>query len=244
MVGAGFVFASLTAFAWWVLVAVAVGLAIGLPALRRIAPAGTFRARRGHGATAAAAFLLSTSFLAVDAFLTLMLTRVRGLTLAEAGLAITVATVTWAAGALWQSNRAGERRLSWLVGVGAILLFVGEAAVASTLWLRVPLITAYVGWGVVGVGMGIAFATIPLSAMRLSGSGEEGEELSSVLLMDMLGVATGAGLGGAAIALSDAIGAPLRAGLAGAFALGLFTAAVLAAIAPRIPSGPSAPAEA
>ncbi len=65
-----------------------------------------------------------------------------------------------------------------------------------------------------GVGMGIAFATIPLAAMRVSEPGEEGEELSAVLLMDMLGVAIGAGLGGAAIALSDALDAPLRTGSA------------------------------
>jgi MFS family permease len=240
MVGAGFVFASLTAFAWWVPLAVAVGLAIGVPALRRIAPAGTFRAAPGQGATAAGAFLLSVSFLAMDAFLTLMLTRVRGLSLAEAGLAITVATVTWAGGALWQSNRAGDRPLGWLVGVGAVLLLVGQVAVASTLWVQVPLAVAYVGWGVVGVGMGIAFATIPLAAMRVSGAGEEGEELSSVLLMDMLGVATGAGLGGAAIAASDALGAPLRTGIAGAFAIAIVAAAALIAITRRIPSGPAA----
>jgi hypothetical protein len=63
-----------------------------------------------------------------------------------------------------------------------------------------------------------------------------------VLLMDMLGVATGAGLGGAAIALSDALEAPLSAGLAGAFGLALVAAAALLAITPRIPSGPLAEA--
>jgi hypothetical protein len=115
---------------------------------------------------------------------------------------------------------------------------VGQIAVTITLVPEVPLALAYVGWGVVGAGMGIAFATIPLAAMRLSGSGEEGEELSSVLLMDMLGVATGAGLGGAAIAVSDALGAPLRTGLAGAFALGIVAAVLLLLITPRIPSGP------
>ncbi len=238
MIGAGFVFVALTAFAWWVPVAVAVGLAIGIPALRHIAPPGTFRAAPGHGAIGASAFLLSVSFLAMDAFLTLMLTRQRGLSLAAAGLAITVATITWALGALWQSNRAGERRLSWLVGVGVLLLLAGQIAVTITLVPEVPLALAYVGWGVVGAGMGIAFATIPLAAMRLSGSGEEGEELSSVLLMDMLGVATGAGLGGAAIAVSDALGAPLRTGLAGAFALAIAAAVLLLLITPRIPSGP------
>ena len=50
-----------------------------------------------------------------------------------------------------------------------------------------------------------------------------------MLLMDMLGVATGAGLGGAAIAASDALGAPLRSGIAWAFALAL----VVAGGAPR-----------
>ena len=240
MVGAGFVFAAIAAFAWWVPIPVVIGLAIGLPALRHIAPKGTFRAAPGRGAIGAAAFLLSVSFLAMDAFLTLMLTEVRGLSLTAAGAAITVATVTWATGALWQSNRAGDLPLNRLVGVGAALLFVGEAAVASTLWLQVPLAVAYVGWGVVGLGMGIAFATIPLAAMRVSRVGQEGADLSGVLLMDMLGVAAGAGLGGAAIAMSDALGAPLRAGLIGAFGLALVAAAVLIAVTPRIPSGPPA----
>jgi MFS family permease len=237
MVGAGLVFAALTAVERWVPVAVAAGLVIGVPALSHIAPRGTFRAVPGMPATAAAAFLLSVSFLAMDAFLTLMLTEVRGLSLGAAGLVITVASVTWAIGAWWQSDRAERRTLSWLVGVGVSFLFVGQAAVASTLWTHVPLAVAYVGWGAVGLGMGIAFATIPLAAMRSSGAGEESAELSSVLLMDMLGVATGAGLGGAAVAMSDAFDASLRAGIGGAFAIALVAALGLAAITPRIPSG-------
>jgi MFS family permease len=238
MVGAGFVFTALTAAEWWVPIAVAVGLAIGVPALLRIAPRGTVRARPGLPATAAAAFLLSVSFLAMDAFLTLMLTEVRGLSLGAAGLVITVASVTWAVGAWWQSGRADRMPLSWLVGVGVTLLVVGQAAVASTLWVGVPLAFAYVGWGIVGLGMGIAFATIPLAAMRVSDAGDESSELSSVLLMDMLGVATGAGLGGAAVAMSDAFDASLRAGIGGAFAIALLGALALAAITSRIPSGP------
>ena len=65
-----------------------------------------------------------------------------------------------------------------------------------------------------------------------------GEELSSVLLMDMLGVATGAGLGGAAVAHVGRASTPRCApGIGGAFALALVAALVLAAITPRIPSG-------
>ncbi len=239
MIGAGLVFASLTTVAWWVPLPVAVGIAIGVPAVRHITPPGTFRAVPGIAATAAAMFLLSVSFIAMDAFLTLMLTRVRGISLGEAGLAITLATVAWAGGALWQSNRAERRPLSWLVRVGAVLLAAGQLGVAATLWGQVPLAAAYVGWGVVGFGMGVAFSTIPLAAMRVSAVGEESEEMSGVLLMDMLGMATGAGLGGAAIAVSDALEAPLRAGIGGAFALAIVGAVALVALTPRIPSGPS-----
>lgn len=220
MVGAGFVFTSLTIIRPWTLAILAVGLAIGVPALRHIAPPGTFRVARGIPASAASAFLLSLGFLAMDAFLTLMLTQVRGVSLAEAGLAITAATITWAAGSAWQSGRAQRMPLGRLMAIGTLALIAGELAVASTLSTSVPLAVAYLGWGVVGLGMGITFPTLPLATMRLTAAGSEASQLSSVLLMDMLGVATGAGLGGGAVALSEAMGRPLAAGLAGAFAIG------------------------
>ena len=220
MVGAGLVLTSLTVVRWWALAPIAAGLAIAWPALRRIAPAGTFRAARGVPAAAASAFLLSMGFLAMDAFLTLMLTGVRGISLGFAGLAVTSATLTWAAGSAWQSGRAQRVPLTRLMCFGTVLVLLGEIAVATTLILAVPLAVAFVGWAVVGLGMGITFPTPPLATMRRSKAGEEAGELSSVLLMDMLGVATGSGLGGAAVALSEALGAPLRAGLAGAFAIG------------------------
>ena len=220
MVGAGLVLTSLTVVRWWALAPIAAGLAIAWPALRRIAPAGTFRAARGVPAAAASAFLLSMGFLAMDAFLTLMLTGVRGISLGFAGLAVTSATLTWAAGSAWQSGRAQRVPLTRLMCFGTVLVLLGEIAVATTLILTVPLAVAFVGWAVVGLGMGITFPTPPLATMRRSKAGEEAGELSSVLLMDMLGVATGSGLGGAAVALSEALGAPLRAGLAGAFAIG------------------------
>jgi hypothetical protein len=62
-----------------------------------------------------------------------------------------------------------------------------------------------------------------------------------VLLTDMLGVATGAGLGGGMIAIASATGAPVTAGLAGAFALGIAAMLVLLVLAPRIPGGPVRP---
>jgi MFS family permease len=234
MAGAGLAFTAITVARWWAIVPVALGVVIAVPALLRIVPPGTLRAVPGVPAAAATAFVLSTGFLAIDAFLTLMLTEVRGLTIGQAGLAVTAATVTWALGSAWQSSRAARMALSRLLIVGTLLVLVGGAAVAGSLWTQVPIATAYVGWAVVGFGMGVGFPTIPLAGMRAAGEGDEASELSSVLLMDMLGVATGAGLGGAAVALADAAGRPLTVGIGASFAIGLAAIAGLLVLAGRI----------
>ena len=163
----------------------------------------------------------------------------RGLSLGAAGLAITVAIAHVGdrrAVAVEPRRASGRSRGSW--ASARCCCSSGQVAVASTLWLQVPLAVAYVGWGVVGLGMGIAFATIPLAAMRVSGSGEE--ERGAVV-----GAADGHARRGDRRrarrcrdrGLSDALDAPLRTGIAGAFALALVTALALAAITPRIPSG-------
>jgi predicted MFS family arabinose efflux permease len=232
MVGAGLVFTSLAILA--------AGVAIGLPALARIVPPGTFRVRPGLSATAVAAFLLSVGFLAVDAFLTLMLTEVRGLSLAWAGAAVTIATVTWAAGSAWQSGRADRVPLPTLLRTGVWCTIAGELAVASALLAEVPVVAAYAGWALVGFGMGVAFPTVPLAAMRGSDRGQEASEVSSVLLMDMLGVATGAGLGGGVIAITGVLDLGLPKGLGGAYAIGVAALLVLLVVAGRI-HAPGAP---
>jgi MFS family permease len=244
MVGAALFFTALTIIRPWAIAMLAAGVLVGFPALRHIVPAGTFRAVPGRPAAAISAFLLSAGFLAMDAFLTLMLTRVRRLSLGEASIAITAASVTWALGSLWQSGRAERVPLPRLLRIGTVLILGGEIAVTATLDASVPLVIAFVGWAIVGVGMGISFPTIPLATMRVTEAGEESGQLSAVLLLDFLGVATGAGLAGSAVAVAKAVEAPLVRGIAGAFAIGLVALLVLLWTAGRIPDRPAAPEEA
>ena len=212
------------------------GTVIGLPALSHIVPKGTLRAAPGLPAAAAAAFLLSAAFFGVDSFITLMLTDIRGVSLAEASIVVTAATVTWSAGSYWQSSRAERIPSSRLVLAGAWLVTVGIVGVASGLFPSVPIVVPYVGWGLAGVGMGIAFPTVPLSVMRAARDGKQAEELSSTLLMDTLGMAVGAGLGGGCIALSRAFDDGLQAGIAGAYGVGLLAAVLLFVVARRLPT--------
>jgi MFS family permease len=208
---------------------------VAVPALLRVIPRGTLLAKAGLPAAAAAAFLASFAFIAVDAFLTLMLHRVRGLSLGVSGLVISGASVSWALGSWWESRVVSRRGARWVVRVGALILAFGTFTVASGLVQAIPIWVAYVGWALGGLGMGIIFPTIPLSVMGEATAGREAGELSSTILMDFLGIGLGAGIGNVGIALADAGRISLRAGIGGAFAIGLVAALVLAIVARRIP---------
>jgi MFS family permease len=239
MLGAGVFLAGLTDPTWPVIVLVPIGLAVGLPALSRITPRGTFVARSGLPAAAAAAFLASCAFLAVDGFLTLMLTKVRGLSIGTAGLVITAASAAWAAGSWYESRTVGRVGARRLVLIGAIVIALGSVLVAGGLLRDLPIAIPYVGWALGGFGMGIVFPTIPLAVMSETTEGREAGELSATILMDFLGVGVGAGLGGASVALADAGVISLEAGIAGAFGIGLVTALLLAFVARRMPDARS-----
>jgi len=234
MLGAGSLLAGLTDLSWWSIPLVVAGLAVTIPALGRITPAGTLTARRGVPAASAAAFLASAAFFATDGFVTLMLTETRGLSIGAASIVLTASMLAWAAGSWWQSGvieRFGARRLT---AFGAMLIAAGAVGVAVGL-LEVPVVVPYVGWAIGSLGMGIVFPTIPLSVMAGVEDGREAGELSAMILMDYLGVGIGAGLGGASVALADAGTISIDAGLAGAFGVGIVAALLLTLVARRLP---------
>jgi MFS family permease len=234
MVGVGILLAGLTDLSAWSIPLVVVGLALTIPTLRRITPPGTLTARPGLAAASAAAFLASAAFFATDGFLTLMLTETRGLSIGVASIVLTASALAWAVGSWWQSRVIGRLGARRLVAAGAALVGFGAAMVSVGL-LDVPVFVPFVGWAIGSVGMGIVWPTIPLSVMGEVEEGREAGELSSTILMDYLGVGIGAGLGGASVALADEGTISIEAGLAGAFAVGIVAAVLLAVVSRRLP---------
>jgi MFS family permease len=239
MVGVGLILGGLTYLSPWSIPLCLVGLAVTIPALRRITPPGTLLARRGLPAASAAAFLASAAFFATDGFVTLMLTETRGLSVGVASIVLTASAIAWAIGTWWQSRVIGRLGARRLVAGGAALVGGGAALVAVGL-LDVPVFVPYLGWAVGSIGMGIVWPTIPLSVMGEVEEGREAGELSSTILMDYLGVGIGAGLGGASVALADAGTISIEAGLAGAFGIGVVAAMLLALVASRLPEAHTA----
>jgi MFS family permease len=213
--------------------ALVVGGIIALVALAGIMPAGTIAARPVVPAAALCAFLLSLGFAAIDSYVPLMLTDVRGLSVQAAALTIVVGACTWAAGSWWQSHVAGRRSPGGLVTLGAVSFAAGIAIATFVLhgafvWLILA------AWAAAGFGMGVAWPTIPLAVMNVATPGSEARELSPALLMDMVGVSIGAGLGGAAITRVESAGGTLTTGLSIAFAIAAVAIVILAALARRI----------
>jgi MFS family permease len=218
-----------------------VGIAVALPALIRLLPAGTLRARHGLPAAIATVGLLGFAFFAAEAFLPLSLTEVRGQSTTISGLALTAATLTWTTGAWIQVRLAGHESRRRLTAGGLVLIIGGVVGIAVVIMTTVPVAFAAIAWGVAGLGMGLAFSTTTLVVLESAPSGEEGLWSSAAQLANVLGTALGTGIGGAIVALVTASAAnSMRSGVVAVDAAGIGVAMVALLAARRLPAAPRA----
>jgi MFS family permease len=213
----------------------AIGVVVGFAPLRRLLPAGTLRAARGLPATILSRGLVTFAFFGADAYVTLTITTVRGHSTLVAGAVVTASTLAWTVGA-WVQARLNER---WegarLVQTGLVLILLGTAGMAWQLRPGVPVWEAFVAWSVAGLGMGLAYAPISLMMLRAAPPGREGWASASLNLADVLGIALGVGIGGAAVAAVSRGSRPVAGGVVIAFAVAGLAAALALVIARRLP---------
>jgi hypothetical protein len=214
-----------------------VGVAVAAPALRHVLPAGTLRVRRGYPATVAGAFLTNLAFFAADSFVPLLLTGVRGTSVLEASVAVTLVTLGWSAGAWWQSRVMSPARVPRLVGWGALVMAAGIGGTAGAL-AGLPLPLVYIAWVFAGLGMGVAYTTLFLAALGGAGAGNETTVVAARFVSGRLGIALGSGLGGACVAIAASLHASLAAGLWGIFGMALAASLLTVLLAGRL--GPTA----
>jgi MFS family permease len=214
------------------------GGAGGLPALRRLVPAGTLTARPGLPATILSRGLLTFAFFGADAYVTLALTAVRHRSPVVAGIAVTGATLGWTAGA-WVQARLSE---TWegrrFVRTGLVIILAGITGMILVLKPGVPVVEGIVAWTVAGLGMGLAYAPLSLMMLRKAPPGGEGRASASLNLADVLGTAIGIGVGGAAVAAGA--GGNLRLGITAAFVAAAAVGVLALVITRRLPPGTTA----
>jgi MFS family permease len=201
-------------------IVVVVALAVLVPAVRRLLPAGVFRARRGIPTVVACRGLCAALFFTANSFLPLMLTSTHHWSLAAAGTPLVVGSLGWSSASWWQ-GRYPDLPRPRLLRIGFCLLAGGVAAlllVAPTwgvAWLALPI------WAAAGIGMGLCFPSVGFLLLRQSQPGEIGFHTSAAQMSDQLGTATMIGLGGALLALLAAPAAALPVLFAGLAGLGV-----------------------
>src|SRR5713226_5444584 len=176
------------------------GLAVGIPSLRRLLPPGTLRAKAGMPAAIATMGLLSMAFFGGEAFLPLTLISIRGQSTIIAGVTLTAATLTWTAGSWVQAQLAPRQGRRLLVTTALLLLAFGLAGIASVLIPGMLVGVAPVAWGVAGLGMGLAYSTLSLVVLESASVDQQATASASLQLASVLGSALGTGLGGVIIA--------------------------------------------
>ena len=214
---------------------VVAGGSVMVPALRRLFPPGTLRARPGLPTTILSRGLLTFAYFGADAFVTLTIVTVRHHSLGLAGIAVTGSTLCWTAGSWVQARLNHRMEGRHLVRVGLALVLAGVAGMLGVLHPAVPVVLAVVAWSVAGLGMGLSYAPLSLMMLREAPRGREGWASASLNLSDVLGSALGAGLGGAAIAAASDHGWSLPTGVAMAFALPAAVAIVGLVLSGRLP---------
>lgn len=188
----------------WLAVLVALaGLALMLPALLSLLPAGTLRLEGPLQAGMVTRFLLTFAFLGAEVLVPLALGELRGLSLTEAGLVLSVGALSWSFGSVLQSrldSRSAGRSRAGLVRTGFALLSTAMLGMLCVSLLPIPAWLAGVAWLIGGLGMGFAFPSHTLVVFAHAPSGQEGKISGSLQMVDVLGAALSAGIGGALIA--------------------------------------------
>ena len=189
---------------------------------------------RGRNAAFGAFATLHAAFFGADAYVTLMLTSVRGLSLTVAGACVTCGALGWSGASSAQPKllkRFGSQRLVLAGSALGLLATSGMLGVTN----GAPAWIAFAAWTLGGAGVGIAYSTLSLVGVANSNEGGEGAITSAMLLAGMLGMVLGVTICGLPITVAERVHAPLATAVTWTFALAMGLSLALAAAALRVP---------
>ncbi|MDQ0089001.1 hypothetical protein J2T12_002411 [Paenibacillus anaericanus] len=195
----------------WKGIAISVaGIAIMIKPLQKLLPEGALLVRRGLPATIISRGLFVSSYLAVESYVVLALTTVKGLSADVAGIIVAAGAISWSAAA-WLQSKLDERDhgngRKQRVSVGVGVMIVGVALVIII--IGIPgnrIIFAVLSQILIGFGIGLAHPTTGAIALQHAKAGEEGEISASIQFIDAFSPGLSIGIGGALIAISETVG--------------------------------------
>jgi MFS family permease len=100
-----------------------------------------------------------------------------------------------------QARLDGRVQRRHLIIAGLACVAAGITLTAIALTDAVPLATVVLAWAIGGLGMGLGYSSISLFVLARAQPGREGQDASSMKLMEVLGGALGAGGGGVIVGM-------------------------------------------
>jgi MFS family permease len=188
-----------------------------VPSLRALLPRGTLRAARGLPSGILVRGMLAVAFLGCDAFMPLALTELKGFSLAEAGIVISIASLSWSLGSFLQAgldrrDRGAGRR--GRLAAGLAVLLVGVAVTGAGLFGSGGGLVAGIGWAIAGFGIGMGYASVGALVLSQAPGGGEGAVSAALQLVETISIALFTGLGGVLVALGVDHGWEIESALA------------------------------
>lgn len=189
----------------WSIPLAAAGLVLLVRALTRLLPPGAFRLPPGVGTAVVLRGLLTAAFFGVESLVPLSLQQQHGLTPALAGVPLTGAALSWAAGS-WVVGRAGAsaRARARLIRVGFGCVTAAGIGMAAAAQPGTPVVVAYAAWLVAGLGAGLGISTQSVLLLRWTTDVERGRDSAGMQLADAVGASLGIGFGGVLVAVAVA----------------------------------------
>lgn len=196
-VGVGLIQAAGQSLGWWSAPLALAGVTLLVTCLRGLMPVGWTPLGAGLPAVIAVRALTTGAFFGANAFLPLMLVRLRGEELTTAGVVLTVASLGWTLGSWFQSRTWLLVSRDTIVTVGAVFVAGGLCLVSAfTVLPTLPLAGVVGGATVAGLGMGLASSSTSILIMQLSEEHQLGRNTGALQVGEAMGNALVAGLAG------------------------------------------------
>ncbi|PWJ56274.1 Major Facilitator Superfamily protein [Quadrisphaera granulorum] len=196
-------------------VSVLVGVAVVVVALPALLPAGTLRADRGLPSVVAVRGLMTAGFMGAEAYVPLMLVLERGMPVTLAGLALTGAAMGWTLGSALQGRQGLRIDRSRLMALGGLLVATSVGLLVLPSLHLLPGLAVLGVWAVGGLGMGLTLSSTSVLTLSMSPPDLRGRHSAALQLSDALGAVIGIGVAGAVFAARLGAAPDLHGGLSG-----------------------------
>ncbi len=174
-----------------------IGLAMLLPAFRRLTPKGTLALAAGVPAAILLRGVMTFAFFSGDAYIPLLLQTWRGTPATLTGLVFTGTTIAWTVATWLQARRIDVWGPPRFVALGFACVALGSLITIPAVLPGFPAELTFFTWLLPGLGMGFMYSAVTLVVLRGSDPAETGAASSALQLSDILGTALGAGIAGA-----------------------------------------------